>query len=120
MTTKTVNTSKGSIVVVDADAPIISDGQSALDFIVNIVYEHNCHNIAVHKSAIAENFFKLSTGIAGEVAQKIVNYRFRLAIIGDFSGYTSKPLLDYIYECNKGGHLYFVSDENEAVKKLGG
>jgi DNA-3-methyladenine glycosylase I len=27
---------------------------------------------------------------------------------------------DYIYECNNGGHLYFVADENEAVKKLGG
>ena len=120
MTTKTIETSNGNIVFVDADTPIISDGQSALDFIMNIGYEHNCHSIAINKSAIAENFFKLSTGIAGEVAQKIVNYRFRLAIIGDFSGYTSKPLLDYMYECNKGGHLYFVSDENEAVKKLGG
>ena len=120
MTTKTINTSTGNIAVIDADAPIISDGQSALDFIMNIGYEHNCHNIAVYKSAIAENFFKLSTGIAGEVAQKIVNYRFRLVIIGDFSGYTSKPLQDYIYEYNRGGHLYFVSDEDEAVKKLGG
>jgi len=120
MATKTISTNNGKIVVVDADAPIISDGQSALDFIMNIGYAHNCHNIAVYKSAIAENFFKLSTGIAGEVAQKIVNYRYRLAIIGDFSGYTSKPLQDYMYECNKGGHLYFVSDENEAIMKLGG
>ena len=120
MATKTVNTDDGSIIVVDADAPIICDGQSALDFIMSIGYEHNCNNIAVYKSAISEDFFKLSTGIAGEVAQKIVNYRYKLAIIGDFSGYTSKPLLDYIYECNKGGHLYFVSDEREAVRKLRG
>jgi hypothetical protein len=119
MNTKTINTSNGNIVIVDADAPLISDGQSALDFIMSIGYEHSCHNIAIYKSAIAENFFKLSTGVAGEIAQKIVNYRYRLAIIGDFSDYSSKSLQDYIYECNKGGHLYFVSDENEAVKKLG-
>ena len=120
MITKAINTGNGNIVIVETDVPIISDGQTALDFIMNIGYEHNCHSIAINKAAIAKDFFKLSTGIAGEIAQKIVNYRYRLAIIGDFSGYTSKPLLDYIYECNKGGHLYFVADENEAVKKLGG
>ena len=117
MTTKTIN---GKVVIVNSDVPIITDGQSALDFAVNIGYEHDCRDIAVYKSAIAEDFFKLSTGIADEVAQKFVNYSYRLAIIGDFSGYTSKPLRDYIYECNKGGHLYFVADEDEAAKKLGG
>jgi len=117
MTTKTIN---NKVVLVNSDVPIITDGQSALDFVVNIGYEHDCRDIAVYKSVIAEDFFKLSTGIAGEVAQKIVNYGYRLAIIGDFSGYTSKPLHDFIYECNKGGHLYFVSDEGEAVRMLGG
>jgi len=117
MTTKTIN---GKVVIVNSDVPIITNGQSALDFAVNIGYEHDCRDIAVYKSAIAEDFFKLSTGIAGEVAQKFVNYGYRLAIIGDFSGYTSKPLHDYIYECNKGGHLYFAANEDEAIKKLGG
>ena len=117
MTIKAIN---GNIVIVDSDVPILFNGESALDFVVNIGYEHGCHNIAVYKSAITEDFFKLSTGIAGEVVQKFVNYGFRFAIIGDFSGYVSKPLHDYIYECNKGGHLYFVADEDEAIKMLGG
>ena len=111
-------TNNGKVVVVNSEVPIILDGQSALEFAVNIGYEHDCNNIAVNKAAVVEDFFKLSTGIAGEVVQKFVNYGFRLAIIGDFSGYTSKPLHDYIYECNKGEHLYFVTDENEAVAKL--
>ena len=117
MTTKTID---GKVVVVNSEASIINDGQSALDFAVNIGCEHDCHNIAINKAAITEDFFKLSTGIAGEVVQKFVNYGYRLAIIGDFSGYTSKSLHDYIYECNKGGHLYFVADEDEAVRALGG
>ena len=42
----------------------------------------------------------------------------KLAIIGDFSGYTSKPLRDFIYESNNGNHVFFVSSEAEAVEKL--
>lgn len=119
MTTKTIESENGKIAVVHSDTVIISDGQSAIDFAVNVGYEYDCRDIALNKEAIAEDFFKLSSGIAGEVVQKFVNYGYRLAIIGDFSGYTSKPLRDYIYECNNGKHLYFVSDENAALERLG-
>ena len=117
VTTKVIG---GKIVIANSDIPLILDGQSALDFAANVGHENNCYNIAVHKAAIADEFFDLSTGIAGEVVQKFVNYGFKLAIIGDFSGYASKYLHDYIYECNKGSHLFFVANENEAVKRLGG
>jgi hypothetical protein len=119
MTTKLIDTPNGKIAVIHSDAPVITDAQTSLDLAATLFYEHECRNIAINKAAITEDFFKLSTGVAGEIVQKFVNYRYRLAIIGDFSGYTSKPLHDYIYECNKGRHLYFVADENEALKKLG-
>jgi hypothetical protein len=70
------------------------------------------------KAAICEDFFKLSTGVAGEVSQKFVNYGFHVVIVGDFSDYTSKPLHDYIYECNNRRHINFVSTEAEAIKRL--
>lgn len=107
------------VAICNSDVVIIDDGQSALDFAVNIGCNHNCRNLAINKAAISEDFFKLSTGIAGEVTQKLVNYGYRLAIIGDFSCYTSKPLHNFIYESNKGKHIYFAADENEAIKKLG-
>jgi hypothetical protein len=100
--------------VIKKDEAVIFDGQSALDFAVNA----GCKDIAVYKEMICEDFFKLSTGIAGEITQKFVNYGFRLAIIGDFSQYKSKPLHDFICECNRGGHLYFVKNEDEATEKL--
>ena len=120
MNIKVIDTGKNKVAVVNSDTPIINDGQSALDFAVNMGYEHDCRHIIVNKEAISEDFFRLSTGLAGEVAQKFINYGYRLAIVGDFSGYRSKPLRDYIYECNKGGHLFFVNDEDEAMKKLEG
>jgi len=75
MTTKTVESNNGKLVIVASDEVIISDGQSALDFVASMVYEHDCYGIAVNKAAVAEDFFVLSTGVAGEVVQKFVNYR---------------------------------------------
>jgi hypothetical protein len=105
------------IAVISSSIPLITDAQAALDLIASFYYE-DVNKIAINKAAVSEDFFKLSTGLAGEVAQKFVNFGCRLAIIGDFSGYTSKPLRDYIYECNKGKHLYFVADEAEALRSL--
>ena len=65
-------------------------------------YEAETSNIVINKNLIAEDFFILSTGFAGEVLQKYINYGGRIAIYGDYSHYTSKPLKDFIYESNKG------------------
>jgi len=119
MDIRTIETDHGRASLCSSETVVIRDGQSALEFIVNIGFAQWCHKIAIHKSAICEDFFNLSTGLAGEVAQKFVNYKVRVAIIGDFSGYTSTALRDYMYECNKGGPLYFVRDEGEASAKLG-
>lgn len=37
----------------------------------------------------------MSSGIAGEILQKFINYQFRIAIYGDYSKYNSKPLKDF-------------------------
>ena len=109
----------GDVVIIQSDTPLITDGQSALDLIATIYYEHGCAAAVMNKEAVAEDFFRLSTGLAGEAAQKFVNYHFRLALTGDFSMYGSQPLQDFIRESNKGRHLYFCRDEQEALRKLG-
>jgi hypothetical protein len=115
---KIVEADNAKIAVVDSDELVITNGQSALDLAATIDYTHGAQRVIIPKSAICEDFFKLSSGIAGEVAQKFVNYGFRVAIVGDFSGYTSKPLRDYIYECNNGRHINFAATEAEAVERL--
>ena len=37
---------------------------------------------------------------------------------GDRSAYTSKPLPDFIYECNQGKEIFFVSTKEEALELL--
>lgn len=70
------------------------------------------------KETLGEDFFKLRTGVAGELLQKCSNFRIRLAIVGDFSEYTSKSLRDFIYESNKGNLVYFTNDLDSASEVL--
>lgn len=97
---------------------IITDTQSALDVIMSVKYDADTNRIIFDKNVILEDFFILSTGLAGEILQKFINYDVKAAIYGDYSKYTSKPLKDFIYESNKGKDVFFVSSRNEAVQKL--
>jgi hypothetical protein len=57
-------------------------------------------------------FFQLRSGIAGEFLQKLVNYRLRIAIVGDISSHVaaSDALRDFVVECERGDSVYFVQD----------
>ncbi len=105
-------------VLVESDEPVITDAQSAIDLLMSAQYDGGSKNIVIPKQLIAEDFFVLSTGLAGEVLQKYVNYGGRMAIYGDYSRYTSKPLKDFMYESNKGRDFFFVSTRDEAVAAL--
>lgn len=110
----------GGVAVVQSQSPLITGAQSALDLMASIRYEHHVTNIAIDKAAFSDAFFVLSTGMAGEILQKFVTYQMKLPIIGDYSNYTSKPLRDFIYESNKGSHIFFVATLDEAMVKLTG
>lgn len=103
---------------VENDEPVITDAQSAIDLLMSAQYDVGSKDIVIPKQLIAEDFFVLSTGLAGEVLQKYVNYGGRMAIYGDYSRYTSKPLKDFMYESNKGRDFFFVSTKDEAVAAL--
>lgn len=104
--------------VVESDEKAITDVQSALDLLASADYDVGTNNIAISKKLITDEFFILSTKLAGEILQKFTNYRTRIAIYGDFSEYTSKALKDFIYESNKGNSVFFVLTEDEAVERL--
>ena len=80
--------------------------------------EADCKNIVLDKKLVAEEFFILSSGLAGEILQKIVTYGGRIALYGDYSHYRSKPLKDFIYESNKGKDVFFVATQEEAIQRL--
>ncbi len=97
---------------------IITDTQSALDLMMTVKYETDTRNIAISKTCVTEKFFILSNGLAGEILQKFINYGFRIAIYGDYSVYTSKPLKDFIYESNNGHDVFFTESLEKAINNL--
>ena len=103
---------------VRSDKVVITDLQSALDLLMAAKYEVGTKNIVIDKKLIKDDFFILSSGLAGKILQKYINYGGRIAIYGDYSHYTSKPLHDFIFESNKGHDIYFAATKDEAVEYL--
>lgn len=113
-----INDNGIDIAVISSDEKVIVDAQSALDLAMTVKYETGAANIVLDKRLVCEDFFILSTGVAGEILQKFINYHVRAAIYGDYSRYTSKPLRDFIYESNQGRDFFFVATREEAIQKL--
>lgn len=107
-----------TLALVTGNEKVITDVQSALDMAMSVKHDVNTNKIIIDKKVITEDFFILSTGLAGEILQKYINYNVKIAIYGDYSRYTSKPLKDFIYESNNGKDVFFVSSKDEAIKKL--
>ncbi|NWK69693.1 DUF4180 domain-containing protein [Bacillus paramycoides] len=118
MEIKKIVTSGIKIAVVRNDTVVISDVQSALDLMATVQYEVDAKRIIIHKSLISEDFFNLKTRLAGEILQKFINYKVKIAIVGDFSMYASESLKDFIYECNKGKDIFYLATEQQAIEKL--
>ena len=91
-----------------------------LDIMASVSYSENFDKLGmiVHKDSLGDKFFDLKTKFAGEILQKFSNYNVTLAIAGDFSQYTSKSLKDFIRECNRGRHVFFVKDEDAGLNRF--
>ncbi len=95
----------------------IASVQDAVDLLGELYFK-NCSNIILREQNLHPDFFRLHTGLAGDVLQKYSNYSCKLAIIGDFSKYSSKSLQDFIRECNRGNRVFFVRTIEEALNIL--
>ncbi|WP_442602356.1 DUF4180 domain-containing protein [Paenibacillus sp. KN14-4R] len=108
------------VAIIESSGLVIGSVQDALDLMATVSYTDDCNKIILNKSNIIEDFFDLSTKLAGEILQKYTNYQVKIAIIGDFSGYSSKSLKDFIYECNHGKQVFFLQDQQAALQTLHG
>src|SRR5690554_4558058 len=86
--------------------------------LLGYVYFQGFDKMIIHQRNLTADFFDLKNKMAGEILQKFSNYRIRLAIVGDFSTFSSKSLNDFIYESNKRKHINFINSVNEALSVL--
>jgi hypothetical protein len=88
--------------------------------LMSAAWEHGAGLIVIPVEQLGGDFFRLSSGIAGEILQKFATYGVRVAIVGDISGYVaaSASLRDFVYESNRGGHIWFVPNLEELGRRL--
>ncbi len=109
----------GSSVAIEvvSDEVVINAEQDALDLMANIGYLYDGRKIIMYRENLCDDFFVLSSGIAGSIMQKFSNYRVRAAIIGEFND-SIKSLNAFIIECNRTGQVIFTADLDAALKAL--
>ncbi|MGC4771877.1 DUF4180 domain-containing protein [Micromonospora sp. DT44] len=98
------------VLVCDPAGPPIATEQDALDLIGAAFL--GAQVVAVPADRLDERFFSLGTRFAGDVMQKFVNYRLRLAVVGDISTQLagSSALRALVHESNRGEQIWFVPD----------
>jgi hypothetical protein len=102
---------------IPADGPLLRTGGDAIELMYT---DEDADWIALPVQRLDPAFFDLRSGVAGEFAQKFVNYGRRLAIVGDISAALerSTALRDFVRECNRGQQLWFVADEAELATRI--
>lgn len=103
------------------DGPKVGSGDDALD-LIGVALAEGAVWVAIPVGRISDEFFTLRTGLAGDIAQKFVNYQLGLAIVGDASAQVaaSESFAALVAETNRGRQLWFVADEEELIERLGG
>ncbi|WP_343714344.1 DUF4180 domain-containing protein [Inquilinus sp.] len=109
------------VVVCDAEGPSIDTPRAATDLIGDAMFA-GASVLAVPAARFGPAFFQLRSGLAGEIAQKAVNYRLKLAVIGDISEHlaASNALRDWVREANRGREIWFEPSLDSLAARLGG
>ncbi len=88
--------------------------------LIGKAFENRASLIVVPAECLDDDFFRLSTRIAGELIQKVVQYRQRLVIIGDISRHLaeSSALRAFVLEANRGKEVWFLATRDELDERL--
>jgi hypothetical protein len=97
-----------------SDGPLIASERDATDIIGDALGQ-GAELVVIPVARLSPEFFHLGSGLAGAILQKFTNYRIRVAIVGDISGFTerSAPLRDFVAESNRRGQVRFVPSDAE-------
>jgi hypothetical protein len=107
------------VFVCDPDGKPMAGEGDVLD-LLGQMYGLHVSWVVIPVDRLVSDFFRLRTGIAGEIVQKFVQYQNRVAIVGDISAQLAEsgPLRDWVRESNLGRDVWFVSTVDEFTERL--
>ena len=106
-------------VMLESDgAPIL--GESGAMTVLEVAISSGTDIVVVPRARRHPDMLELSTRQLGLFLQKLVNYHRQVVILGDVSDLmaASKAFRDFVYESNKGNHVWFLSDQASLDEKL--
>ncbi|GLZ36867.1 DUF4180 domain-containing protein [Actinokineospora sp. NBRC 105648] len=101
------------------DGALVASEADAVD-LIGETYGTDASVVVLPVERLDDRFFTLRTRLAGDIVAKFVNYRIRLAILGDISERlaASETLRAFVHEANRGKQFWFVADNDELLARL--
>lgn len=78
-----------------------------------------CAVLVVHEDELGEDYFRLDNGMLGELFQKLINYRRRLALIVPDEGAHGQRVRELISEHRTHSHIRFFRSRQAATDWIG-
>lgn len=102
-----------------ADGPLVVGDRETSD-LIGEAFGAGATIIAIPLTRLGPDFLRLGTRVAGELLQKLINYRFQVAILGDIEAAVadSDALRDFVRESNRGRMVWFLPDLAALEAKL--
>lgn len=104
------------IEVISAQSPLSTE-QDAVD-LVALCQENDTDLLLLHSQALSEDFFKLRTGVAGQMIQKWINYRVKTAAVIPKELINQGRFKEMALETNKSNHFRVFETKDEAENWL--
>jgi hypothetical protein len=82
-------------------------------------FEHGTSSVLIDRDVLPAAFFDLSSGVAGELVQKLVNYGLRAAFVVPEPASHSASFQDFAREANRGTQFHFAATRAAAIDWLG-
>jgi hypothetical protein len=99
------------------DTPISCD-QEVLDNLISVCWENENDKAMLTENCFDEGFYRLRTGIAGGILQKLLNYHIKTALIITDIKLVRGKFEDFILEANKGSNFRVFDNKEEAQQWL--
>ena len=102
--------------VAEVTAGTVATARDITDLVGNASFG-GAEYVLLEREQLADEFYDLSSGLAGELMQKLANYRLKLLVIGELSG-VSDSFRAFALEGDRSGTALFPRDREAAAERL--
>jgi hypothetical protein len=100
------------------DAPTEESARLHPSELVGACMERDAHGLLLDHGALSPAFFDLSSGVAGDLVQKLTNYAIRTAAVVPDPSLHSAPFREFARELDHSRRFRFFERRDQAVEWL--